>query len=112
MNDNNQNEIADILDMDSMSFLGPIKARVILALDYIVQYGGTDGAHHKQWVLDQVTRALTGCPMVTVSATDVNGIPYTYEKQGDGEDYIKLVAWACDGEDGPDTYAWDEGCPP
>lgn len=30
------------------------------ALDIITQYGGIDGAHHKQWVLDQVVRVLCG----------------------------------------------------
>ena len=29
------------------------------ALDIITQYGGIDGAHHKQWVLDQIVRTLT-----------------------------------------------------
>jgi len=29
-------------------------------LDLIENYGGTDGAHHKQWVLDQIVRILTG----------------------------------------------------
>lgn len=36
--------------------------RVIDALDLVAQYGGTDGGHHKQWVLDQVVRALTTTP--------------------------------------------------
>lgn len=29
------------------------------ALNVIASYGWIDGAHHKQWVLDQVARALT-----------------------------------------------------
>lgn len=58
------------------------------ALLLIFKYGGIDGAHHKQWVLDQVVRALTG----------------------DG--YAAWVAEAKDGEDGPDTYDWDEGIAP
>lgn len=58
------------------------------ALDLILRYGGIDGAHHKQWVLDQVVRALTG------------------------DKYDEWVATYCDGEDGPDTYAWDEGIAP
>jgi hypothetical protein len=58
------------------------------ALDLILQYGGIDGAHHKMWVIDQVARVLTG----------------------DG--YEQWVAAAKDGEDGPETYGWDEGIPP
>jgi len=29
-------------------------------LDLIEQYGGIDGAHHKDWLLDQLARILTG----------------------------------------------------
>jgi hypothetical protein len=30
------------------------------AVDLIWQYGGIDGAHHKQWVIDQILRILQG----------------------------------------------------
>lgn len=30
------------------------------ALEEIVLYAGFDGAHHKDWVIDQVVRKLTG----------------------------------------------------
>jgi hypothetical protein len=58
------------------------------ALELILQFGGTDGGHHKTWVIDQVVRILTG----------------------DG--YEQWVKDAFDGEDGPDTYGWDVGIPP
>ncbi len=58
------------------------------AIDLIVELGGTDGAHHKSWVLDQVVRVLAG------------------------DRYEQIVADACSGEDGPDTYSWDEGIAP
>lgn len=58
------------------------------ALDLIRKYGGTDGAHHKDWVLDQVVRVLTG------------------------SDYDAWVAETKAGEDGPETYAYDEGIAP
>lgn len=58
------------------------------ALDLILRYGGIDGSHHKTWVIDQVVRALTG----------------------DG--YEEWVRNAKAGEDGPDTYSWDEGIAP
>lgn len=32
--------------------------RIVKAADLILQYGGIDGDHHKQWVLDQVLRTL------------------------------------------------------
>ena len=62
--------------------------RIEEALDLIGQCGGIDGEHHKTWVIDQVVRILTG-----------NG----YAAWGDAH---------CDGEDGPDTYSWDEGIAP
>lgn len=63
--------------------------RIKKALDIIARYGGNDGSHHKQWVLDQVVRALT-----------VNGYKEWCRE------------WSA-GEDGPDTYGeWDTGTAP
>lgn len=61
--------------------------RIAKAVDLISQYGGIDGGHHKQWVLDQVLRVL---------------LP----------DYETWVQEYRNGEDGPDTYEWDEGIAP
>lgn len=36
------------------------KEKIKSALNLIYQYGSIDGGHHKQWVLDQVVRILTG----------------------------------------------------
>lgn len=58
------------------------------AIEIAVRWGGVDGGHHKAWVIDQMVRALAG----------------------DG--YAALVAEACDGEDGPETYEWNEGIAP
>lgn len=57
-------------------------------LELVEQYGGIDGAHHKQWVLDQIIRTITQ------------------------DNYEQWVEDYCDGEDGPDTYEWDEGITP
>jgi len=89
-----------------------IEERIGKALELAVAYGGVDGDHHKAWVIDQMVRALTGCPMVTKTAVDYRGKPYTYEDRGESEEYEKLVADACDGEDGPDTYTWETGIAP
>lgn len=62
--------------------------KIEAAIDLISSFGGTAGSHHKDWVIDQVTRALTG----------------------DG--YDAFVASCCDGEDGPDTYSWEVGIAP
>jgi hypothetical protein len=58
------------------------------ALEIAVRYGGIDGSHHKDWVIDQIVRALAG------------------------NRYEEIVARARNGEDGPDTYDWEEGIPP
>ena len=62
--------------------------KIVAALDIAISYGQIDGAHHKAWTIDQIVRALTG------------------------EDYDRVIAEACDGEDGPDTYGWDVGIAP
>lgn len=87
-------------------------ANVQLALEYAVRFGGIYGDHHKAWVIDQMVRALTDCPMVTESAIDVHGKSYEYEAQGESEEYKKLVADACNGEDGAETYSWEVGIAP
>lgn len=54
----------------------------------IERYGWIDGAHHKDWVLTRVLKIIYG------------------------DYYDKWLEHFCDGEDGPDTYSWEEGCPP
>jgi len=61
--------------------------RIHLALDVLLSYGGTDGAHHKMWVIDQAVRNLA-------------------------DNYSQTIRDHCAGEDGPDTYGWDTGTPP
>ena len=63
------------------------QARIRKAMDLIEQYGCIDGAHYKQWVLDQIARYLVA-------------------------DYEKWAAAMRAGGDGPDTYEWDEGIAP
>jgi hypothetical protein len=58
------------------------------ALRILIDHGMTDGAHHKQWVIDQAIRALSGAY------------------------YVDLITAYNHGEDGPDTYMWDEGIAP
>ena len=62
--------------------------RIADAMDIIERYGSIDGGHHKQWVIDQVSRILLG------------------------SDYSAWVERMCNGIDGPNTYEWDEGIPP
>lgn len=91
---------------------GTPEERIAKALAIAVAYGGVDGDHHKAWAIDQMVRALTGCPVEQAQALDYRGVPYVYEHQGESKEYTDLVAQACSGEDGPNTYDWDCGTPP
>jgi len=66
----------------------PEDNKIKKALNMIASYGGYDGAHHKDWVLDQVVRILTG------------------------DNYDKWVADLKAGEDGPETYSYETGVAP
>jgi hypothetical protein len=63
------------------------KAKIESAMTFIERFGGIDGAHHKQWVIDQVVRVLV-------------------------DDYADWVTEMKAGEDGPYTYSWDVGIAP
>lgn len=63
-------------------------ADVEKAIDIAIGWGWVDGDHHKMWVIDQMLRALTG------------------------DQYDATIADYCNGENGPDTYAWDCGIAP
>lgn len=99
---------------DALTLAASTKSeRIEKALSIAVAYGGIDGAHHKDWVIDQMVRALTGCEMETLTKTSCGGNePYTYTVQSESEDYIALVKEACNGEDGPQTYHWETGIAP
>lgn len=86
--------------------------RIEKALTYARRFGGIDGAHHKLWVIDQMVRALTGCPVVTKEREDIRGRRFAFNVQGESDEYRRFVARACDGEDGPNTYEWDTGIAP
>ena len=88
--------------------------RVRRALEVAVNYGTTDGEHHKVWVIDQMVRHLTGCPTVTghgISSGD--GQPFTFDTLGKSEDYEKFVrAHNYDEAEGEQLWEWDEGIAP
>lgn len=65
-----------------------LSQQIAAALLIAQRYGGIDGAHHKQWVIDQMVRSLTA------------------------EMYPYWVRMKKSGADGPDTYSWDEGIAP
>ena len=86
--------------------------RIKAALEYALKYGQIDGAHHKTWVIDQIVRALTGSVMVRKKSVDVQGNVHYFEEQDTSNEYARLIDEHRDGEDGPNTYIWDQGTPP
>lgn len=56
--------------------------------DLLLRLGGVDGEHHKQWIIDQVLRMVTG------------------------EKYEAIITQWNHGEDGEDTYQWNNGIAP
>jgi hypothetical protein len=77
------------------------ETRIAKALEFASEYGTIDGDHHKM-TIDQMVRALTGCPVVTKSGVDYKSVPYTYEAQGESPEYEAFIG----GE------GWDEGIAP
>ena len=63
-----------------------LRARTGQALQIAMRSETTDGAHHKQWLIDQMVRALTGC---------------TGEAESDWYNTFRCLA-----------SEWDEGTPP
>lgn len=84
-----------------------LATRIDKALTIAVRHGGTDGDRHKAWVIDQMVRALTGCPDEDVVAQDHSGEDYVYMRLGESEEYRTLVEDACG-----DEYEWDAGIAP
>ncbi|GAA4226020.1 hypothetical protein GCM10022254_09560 [Actinomadura meridiana] len=84
------------------------RERIANALD-IVRDGVDDGAHHKQWAIDQMVRALTGCPMVDGIARDHRGEQFTCSVRGESEEYVQFVADYNEGDDGD---LWETGIAP
>lgn len=64
------------------------KENIQKAIDIAIQYGGFDGSHHKDWVIDQMVRALAG------------------------DRYDTIVKDACAGEIGEGACDWDCGIAP
>ena len=85
-----------------------LESRIKKAL-YAARGNLDDGAQDKAHAIDQMVRALTGCPMVEKKGKDFLGKTYTYQTFGESQEYLDWVAAVEDGDDGPYTYEWDNG---
>lgn len=86
--------------------------RIQAALNVAMSSGGTNGSHHKMWVIDQMVRCLTGCPTVKSINPHAHGGPLEVEGLGESDEYKRWLAERCAGSDGPNTYEWDAGIAP
>jgi hypothetical protein len=79
------------------------------ALDFIFQYGGIDGDHHKIWLLDQIVRILKGTKVIIKEAKWEDGEKeYRITLDEPSQKYKDWVKeYENDGE-----YKWDEGIAP
>jgi hypothetical protein len=84
-----------------------LKARIDRAIDVAVKYGGTDGDHHKAWVIDQMVRELTGCKPIMHTELLADGGTICYATLNESETYKELVNGVI-----ADGYDWDKGIPP
>ena len=83
------------------------------ALYYITRYGGFDGDHHKDWVLDQVARILHGAvPKIKLAKWSDGQTEYRLSPLKTTPAYVKWVKEITAGEDGPDTYEYSIGIAP
>lgn len=82
------------------------------ALLFIQMYGGIDGAHHKDWVLDQVARILNKAPVIVKKASWSTGETELRYSVGESPEYHAWVAECKSGEDGPNTYSYSIGIAP
>ena len=83
------------------------------ALLWIKIYGGIDGAHHKDWLLDHVVRILKGTQIIIKEIKWSNGfIEKRFTLDEPTEEYLQWVKEIKSGEDGEDTYDYEYGCAP
>ena len=79
-------------------------------LKFIETYGYIDGAHHKAWLLDQISRVVNGTPVKISYVLDSGYIGFDTAEPSPA--YLKWVSDIKNGEDGPETYCYDIGIAP
>ena len=78
------------------------------ALYWITNNGGFSGAHHKHEALDGVVKILTGCDFLIKQARWSDHEPEYRIELIPSEKYGEWVSEYEEGEDGPETYKWNE----
>ena len=83
------------------------------ALYFVAMYGQIDGAHHKQWVLDQVARILNGTKVnIKIARWKNHPSEYRVSLGRPSMQYKKWVHELRGMVDGEYQYDYDEGIAP
>ena len=86
------------------------------AMYWIEHWAGFDGAHHKDWVIDQVARILKGTKVILKIAVWENEEGRAEEERFSLDEPPKAYwGWVSEmksGEDGPETYSYEFGIAP
>jgi hypothetical protein len=93
-------------DLTGTPFEGYTKSE--WAFEYLNEYGGIDGDHHKAWVIDQAMRILKGTPVIVKLARWEDGNEEYRTNLGEpSTEYLDHVR-----ELEVQGYKQDEGIPP
>lgn len=100
-----------IVDMHTTKYA--LYSQSDFAMMWIEKYTGIDGSHHKDWLLDQVTRILKGTKVIIKIAKWGNGYEEErFELDDPSNEYLDWVKEVKNGEDGENTYDYDCGIAP
>jgi hypothetical protein len=80
---------------------------------FLESYSWIDGSDHKNWLLDQIARIIKESPIIIKLAKWENGQEEYRIKVGEPtQEYFDWVTEIKKGEDGPNTWSYDEGIVP
>jgi len=83
------------------------------ALLWIEMYSGIDGAHHKDWLLDQVARILNGCKVICKIASWSDGqIEERFSLQEPTKEYNDWVMSVISNDLGEVVFDYSTGIAP
>lgn len=78
----------------------------------IEKYGGIYGDHHKAWVIDQIAQIMKGCDIEVRIRRWEDGHTETQFEVIPNLRYYNWIKEMKYGEDGPETYEYDQGIAP
>ena len=91
-----------------------LRRRIAAALETADMYGNIDSGHHRKWAIDQMVRALCGCPRYPGEVDAETGVErVVHVGFQTNEEYAAFVAeYERNSLDPLDPYEWDLGIIP